>query len=236
MVHTMTAKQPCPECVETIADWLASQHPRRTGFYANLARNQFLPKSPAQALAEECPHGMTVEAAQWVLDRLERERKDECSTIPNPTNPTTDTDLIPVPRDVLGAACYIIRKSEHAGSKTAETLREYALAAPTDPAPRYVFGPWVEAGGFGSPFPPDSEFQYAGFPTVRCNPIKSLRTCPIRRAYRIGQTYLHDGRDCPLADDRTLVRIDSFSGSVVCRDVNWPNVTSFTPLDEGKST
>ena len=173
--------------METIADWLASQHPRRTGFYANLARNQFLPKSPAQALAEECPHGMTVEAAQWVLDRLERERKDECSTIPNPTNPTTDTDLIPVPRDVLGAACYIIRKSEHAGSKTAETLREYALAAPTDPAPRYVFGPWVEAGGFGSPFPPDSEFQYAGFPTVRSNPIKSLRTCPIRRAYRKGE-------------------------------------------------
>lgn len=68
------------------------------------------------------------EAAQWVLDRLEQERKDECSTIPNLTKPTTDTDYVAVPRDVLGAACYIIRKSEHAESKTAETLREYALA------------------------------------------------------------------------------------------------------------
>lgn len=272
----MTAKQPCPECVETIANetgWLIeSPFTARSGrlcwvaiadkpfpMFRTLNHNEdydfqrvdsplefvtdsnlalrfarksdaeafirlfdkfligpvatehkwmnHVPKSPTQQLAEECPHGMTVEQAQRVLDKLEQERKDKWSTTLNPTNPST------------------IRKiNESLGN-----------CKPTDNPPRYVFGPWVEAGGFGSPFPPDSEFQYAGFPTVRCNPIKSLRTCPIRRAYRIGQTYLHDGRDCPLADDRTLVRIDSFSGSVVCRDVNWPNVTSFTPLDEGKS-
>lgn len=127
----MTTKQPCPECVETISDWL-----RATAFSvtSEMVRDHFLPKSPAQQLAAECPHGMTVEQAQWVLDRLEQERKDECSTIPNLTKPTTDTDYVAVPRDVLGAACYIIRKSEHAESKTAETLREYALATPTDPA------------------------------------------------------------------------------------------------------
>lgn len=62
----MTTKQPCPECVETISDWL-----RATAFSvtSEMVRDHFLPKSPAQQLAAECPHGMTVEQAQWVLDR-----------------------------------------------------------------------------------------------------------------------------------------------------------------------
>jgi len=130
---------PCPNCAETrrktieeVADFVSGNHWQKTTSIAPAIRRHFLPKSPAQLLAEECPHGMTEEQAQWVLDRLEQERKDECSTIPNLTKPTTDTDYVAVPRDVLGAACYIIRKSEHAESKTAETLREYALATPTE--------------------------------------------------------------------------------------------------------
>lgn len=91
---------PCPSCVETIADLKQAvsdaihnayvsgaldvhnnyQEDRDPSFgeaaadyVASLGVEDilahFLPKSPAQALAEECPHGMTVEQAQWVLER-----------------------------------------------------------------------------------------------------------------------------------------------------------------------
>lgn len=210
---------PCPSCVETISKWLDIIWSEASG---DAVRAHFIPKSPAQRLAEECPHGMTPEAAQWVLDRLEQERKGECSTIPNLTKPTTDTDYIAVPRDVLGAACYIIRKSEHAESKTAETLREYALATPTDTAPRYVFGPWV---------------MYDEHPPKECIEI-DVGHAPgtYRRAYRIGQSYTHDGGECPLADGSVVVFAEfnhGVEGNYTASKIHWPNVTSFTPLVQG---
>lgn len=95
---------PCPSCVETIADLKQAvsdaihnayvsgaldvhnnyQEDRDPSFgeaaadyVASLGVEDilahFLPKSPAQAIAEECPHGMTEEQAQWVLEALLRE-------------------------------------------------------------------------------------------------------------------------------------------------------------------
>lgn len=64
---------PCPKCVETIADAMKGYScPQSSAAYI---RARFLPKSPAQLLAEECPHGMTEEQAQWVLDQ--RAERDE---------------------------------------------------------------------------------------------------------------------------------------------------------------
>lgn len=64
---------PCPKCVETIADAMKGYScPQSSAAYI---RARFLPKSPAQRLAEECPHSMTEEQAQWVLDQ--RAERDE---------------------------------------------------------------------------------------------------------------------------------------------------------------
>ena len=72
----MTNIQPCPSCVETIVKWLRSEQGKGSDAgvdYADGFADQieaiWLPKSPAQLLAEECPHGMTEEQAQWVLDQ-----------------------------------------------------------------------------------------------------------------------------------------------------------------------
>lgn len=58
---------PCPGCVETIANWgsaeIGSDAARRI-------RDYFRPKSPAQALAEECPHTDKVDVIGWMMERL----------------------------------------------------------------------------------------------------------------------------------------------------------------------
>lgn len=69
----MTNK-PCPSCVETIADWVETQwdFPRRA---ADL-RLHFLPKTPAQELAEQCPHTEKADVIAWMLERETHDRKD----------------------------------------------------------------------------------------------------------------------------------------------------------------
>lgn len=68
---------PCPSCVETrraileeIDDWMCD-NVSITADVWRAFRVHFFRKSPAQQLAEECPHGMTVEQAQWVLDKYD---------------------------------------------------------------------------------------------------------------------------------------------------------------------
>jgi len=172
---------PCPECVETrrktieeVADWLALYGglPKAHLPAAELILAHFLPKSPAQLLAEECPHGMTEEQAQWVLDR--------------------------------------------------EATCKQSLQVQPDAAPRYVFGPWV---------------MYDEHPPKECIEI-DVGHAPgtYRRAYRIGQSYTHDGGECPLADGSVVVFAEfnhGVEGNYTASKIHWPNVTSFTPLDQG---
>lgn len=202
----MTNIQPCPSCVETIADWLEAQHPRRTVYYAQMVRAHFLPKSPAQALAEECPHGMTEEAAQWVLDQ-------------GYTKPFDFTD----PRNFREA---------------------YAeLTTPTDAALRYVFGPWVSASAcLRCDLPSGANYQWrdkdhdTGEICARSEDGTWAEGVEIRRAYRIGQPYPHDGGECPLADGSVRVLIENNYGQILnmpASQLNWKGITSFTPLDQG---
>lgn len=194
---------PCPNCVETIADLRQAvsdaihnayvsgaldvhnnyQEDRDPSFgeaaadyVASLDVNdmlaKFLPKSPAQLLAEECPHGMTEEQAQWVLDR--------------------------------------------------EATCKQSLQVQPDTAPRYVFGPWV---------------MYDEHPPKECIEI-DVGHAPgtYRRAYRIGQSYTHDGGECPLADGSVVVFAEfnhGVEGNYTASKIHWRNVTSFTPLVQG---
>ena len=69
-----TPDNPCPGCVEAIAAKL-----RQRGEYSalNILRSAFpAPKSPAQLLAEECPHTDKVDVIEWMIEReAERARK-----------------------------------------------------------------------------------------------------------------------------------------------------------------
>lgn len=67
-VHNNYQEDRDPSFGEAAADYVASLD-------VNDMLTHFLPKTPAQRLAEECPHGMTEEAAQWVLDQ--RAERDE---------------------------------------------------------------------------------------------------------------------------------------------------------------
>lgn len=175
----MTNIQPCPSCVETIVKWLRSEQGKGSDAgvdYADGFADQieaiWLPKSPAQRLAEECPHGMTPEAAQWVLDR--------------------------------------------------EATCKQSLQVQPDAAPRYVFGPWV---------------MYDEHPPKECIEI-DVGHAPgtYRRAYRIGQSYTHDGGECPLADGSVVVFAEfnhGVEGNYTASKIHWRNVTSFTPLVQG---
>lgn len=62
-----------------------------------------------------------------------------------------------------------------------------------------------------------------------------MNNCRNRRAYRIGQTYPHDGGECPLADGSVRVSISGWPLKTPAKDIDWSSVTSFTPIDEGKS-
>ena len=93
---------------------------------------------------------------------------------------------------------------------------------PVDAAPRYVFGPWVDEDK--SQIGDDWLVEY-----------KHGSAGPWRRAYRIGQTYEHDGGECPLADGSVRVKGGyhwcALEESADC--ALWYNVNSFTPLDQG---
>ena len=212
----MTNIQPCPSCVETIVKWLRSEQGKGSDAgvdYADGFADQieaiWLPKSPAQLLAEECPHGMTEEQAQWVLDQ-------------GYTKPFDFTD----PRNFREA---------------------YAeLTTPTDAALRYVFGPWVSASAcLRCDLPSGANYQWrdkdhdTGEICARSEDGGTwAEGVEIRRAYRIGQSYPHDGGECPLADGS--VRCHLMEGDMViytncpAKDVSWEHVTSFTPLDQGE--
>jgi len=195
---------PCPECVETIADAMKGYScPQSSAAYI---RARFRPKSPAQLLAEECPHGMTEEQAQWVLDQ-------------GYTKPFDFTD----PRNFREA---------------------YAeLTTPTDAALRYVFGPWVSASAcLRCDLPSGANYQWrdkdhdTGEICARSEDGTWAEGVEIRRAYRIGQSYPHDGGECPLADGSVMVRRERAIATpleITACEVDWPRTTSFTPLDEG---
>ena len=233
----MTNIQPCPSCVETIADLRQAvsdaihnayvsgaldvhnnyQEDRDPSFgeaaadyVASLDVNDmlahFLPKSPAQLLAEECPHGMTEEQAQWVLDQ-------------GYTKPFDFTD----PRNFREA---------------------YAeLTTPTDAALRYVFGPWVSASAcLRCDMPSGANYQWrdkdhdTGEICARSEDGTWAEGVEIRRAYRIGQSYPHDGGECPLADGSVEVEVIDVNGNryrSLARLIYWITTTSFTPLDQG---
>lgn len=201
----MTNIQPCPNDVEMIARALEYDWDGEGPSYT-FVRNHFLPKSPAQLLAEECPHGMTEEAAQWVLDQ-------------GYTKPFDFTD----PRNFREA---------------------YAeLTTPTDAALRYVFGPWVSASAcLRCDLPSGANYQWrdkdhdTGEICARSEDGTWAEGVEIRRAYRIGQSYPHDGGECPLADGSVVVFAEfnhGVEGNYTASKIHWPNVTSFTPLDQG---
>lgn len=208
----MTNIQPCPSCVETIVKWLRSEQGKGSDAgvdYADGFADQieaiWLPKSPAQLLAEECPHGMTEEQAQWVLDQ-------------GYTKPFDFTD----PRNFREA---------------------YAeLTTPTDAALRYVFGPWVSASCLRCDIPSGANYQWrdkdhdTGEICARSEDGTWAEGVEIRRAYRIGQSYPHDGGECPLADGSVRVLIENNYGQILnmpASQLNWKGITSFTPLDQG---
>lgn len=208
----MTNIQPCPSCVETIVKWLRSEQGKGSDAgvdYADGFADQieaiWLPKSPAQLLAEECPHGMTEEQAQWVLDQ-------------GYTKPFDFTD----PRNFREA---------------------YAeLTTPTDAALRYVFGPWVSASCLRCDIPSGANYQWrdkdhdTGEICARSEDGTWAEGVEIRRAYRIGQSYPHDGGECPLADGGVRVLIENNYGQILnmpASQLNWKGITGFTPLDQG---
>ena len=210
----MTNIQPCPSCVETIVKWLRSEQGKGSDAgvdYADGFADQieaiWLPKSPAQRLAEECPHGMTEEQAQWVLDQ-------------GYTKPFDFTD----PRNFREA---------------------YAeLTTPTDAALRYVFGPWVSASAcLRCDLPSGANYQWrdkdhdTGEICARSEDGGTwAEGVEIRRAYRIGQSYPHDGGECPLADGSVEVEVIDVNGNryrSLARLIYWITTTSFTPLDKG---
>ena len=314
MVHTMTTKQPCQQCVETIADlrqavsdaihnayvsgavdvhnnYQEDSEPSfgeaAADYVASLDVNamlaHFLPKSPAQQLAEKCPHGMTEEAAQWVLDHF----AETCAVcgIANKNHFThlapfgsdyhefaaTPTDpALPKPacaeclhfRSTKGdyghcaARRTIVAKWERCDCFCAKEEQTPTDTAPrdrnlirkineqlgnceaTDPAPRYVFGP-LDVLVKQTQLQDGAEYRVGKHGKVFTYP--DLKPSPgmfVGRAYRIGVNYPHGGGECPLADGSVRVRF-YIDGNMLegCADIyHWPDVTSFTPLVEGKST
>lgn len=291
---------PCPNCVETrqktieeVADWLVARNAVLSGTAINIRRH-FLPKSPAQQLAEECPHGMTEEQAQWVLERAEKIVHDAitthcltggrqsagdysaaaCKALAGLTTPTDcpschglntscqegcgrdpvtgelDGSTL-TPADAAGfrftddfhESCkerYEAVKSDAAPRERniphADGSREYHLV---DPAPRYVFGPWVEVSGLCR-LPKGSNFQYKNRPDQPgINTVYGgnwSKDSTIRRAYRLNQSYPHDGGESPLADGGVRVRYVTETGVFedLAVNIQWWTVTSFTPLDQGE--
>ena len=61
--------------------------------------------------------------------KMDQTKGGDCLWSTNLTG--TSDDLIPVPRGVLAAACYIVGKSEHADSNTARQLADYSLSRTT---------------------------------------------------------------------------------------------------------
>lgn len=102
-----------------------------------------------------------------------------------------------------------------------------------NPAPRYVFGPWVEGETGENPFPVDAEYQAYPSMNICLNNKKPFVKSRNRRAYRIGQTYQYDGGGCPLADGSVRVSINGWPLKTPAKDIDWSSVTSFTPIDEG---
>jgi len=234
----MTNIQPCPSCVETIVKWLRSEQGKGSDAgvdYADGFADQieaiWLPKSPAQLLAEECPHGMTEEQAQWVLDReklkYEGDVIDAVQTLLERGRAHVDkdgylvnslTDAAPREIEVIGADI-----DEPADGPHEQRLRDQRkILTESATAPRYVFGPWVI---YDEHHPKDCiEIDVGHAPGT------------YRRAYRIGQSYTHDGGECPLADGSVVVFAEfnhGVEGNYTASKIHWRNVTSFTPLVQG---
>lgn len=209
---------PCPSCVETIADtlkafdamWTDGTPPR-----ADVRRliERLGPKSPAQALAEECPHTDKVDVIAWMMERENNTPADEAS------QDYLTHNLPPVPADAR---------------------MEMKLHHTPDTAPRYVFGPWVVMKTGENPFPVDAEYQVYPSMNIWLNNKKPFVESRNRRAYRIGQTYPHDGGECPLADGSVMVdanyRDRRHTLACPAMYISWSIVTSFTPIDEGKGS
>lgn len=229
---------PCPNCAETrrktieeVADFVSGNHWQKTTSIAPAIRARFLPKSPAQLLAEECPHGMTEEQAQWVLDReklkYEGDVIDAVQTLLERGRAHVDkdgylvnslTDAAPREIEVIGADI-----DEPADGPHEQRLRDQRkILTESATAPRYVFGPWVI---YDEHHPKDCiEIDVGHAPGT------------YRRAYRLNQSYLHDGGECPLADGGVEVEVIDVNGNryrSLARLIYWITTTSFTPLDQG---
>ena len=117
------------------------------------------------------------------------------------------------------------------------------LTTPTDAALRYVFGPWVSASAcLRCDLPSGANYQWrdkdhdTGEICARSEDGTWAEGVEIRRAYRIGQSYPHDGGECPLADGSVRVLIENNYGQILnmpASQLNWKGITGFTPLDQG---